>query len=154
MAIRNIFKEGEPILRKQAKPVETFDEKLHLLLDDMWETLEAADGAGLAGNQVGVLKQVCLLWIDDEKLELVNPVIISESKESCTEYEGCLSIVDSKGNLLYDKVERPKEVTVKFFDRFGKAQKKKLKGFMARCACHEIDHLHGILYTDRINVKD
>lgn len=152
MAVRNIFKQGESVLRKNARPVEVFDEKLWQLLDDMWDTLYAADGAGLAGNQVGVLKQVCLLFIDDEKLELVNPVIVSESKEKCTEYEGCLSIVDDKGNLLYDKVERPKEVVVKFFDRFGKPQKKKLTGFMARCACHEIDHLHGILYTDRVEI--
>lgn len=151
MAIRNIFKQGESILRKQARPVEVFDEKLWQLLDDMWETLFAADGAGLAGNQVGVLKQVCLLYIDEQKLELINPVIVSQSDETCVEYEGCLSIVDDKGNLLYDKVERPKEVVVKYFDRNGKPQKKKLKGFMARCACHEIDHLHGVLYTDRVD---
>lgn len=154
MAIRNIFKAHEPILRKTAKPVEVFDEKLWQLLDDMQETLIKADGAGIAGNQVGVLKRVCILSIMDENIELVNPEITKMSKESNTYSEGCLSICDEKGNLLYDEVERPSKITVKFYDRFGKRHVRNMEGFLARCACHEIDHLNGILYIDRVKEKE
>lgn len=150
MAVRKIFKVGEPILRKIAKPVEEFDEKLWQLLDDMQETLVKADGAGIAGNQVGVLKRVCILSIMDENIEMVNPEITKMSKESEVYSEGCLSVCDKDGKLLYDNVERPVEVTVKYFDRFGKKHVRKLDGFLARCACHEIDHLNGILYIDRV----
>lgn len=144
MAIRNIFTEGEPVLRKRAKEVTVFDERLHTLLDDMKETLGTADGVGLAAPQVGVMKRAFILDFEGEYLEAVNPVL-SDMEGGVVASEGCLS-VDSKKNC---RVLRPEKLTLKAFDRFGKPFSLKAEGWKARIICHETDHLDGILFIDK-----
>ncbi len=143
MAIRNIVQLGDDVLRKKSFPVSDFGAKTHQLLDDMKETLIKAEGAGLAAPQVGVLRRVFIVMVEDEYYECINPVITSSSGSQVGE-EGCLSV---KGK--YGVVERPNSVTVKAFDRFGKPFTVKAKGFLARAFCHENDHLDGIIYIDK-----
>lgn len=144
MAIRNIVKEGDPVLRKVSRSVLAFDEKLADLLDDMAETMHKADGVGLAGPQVGMLKRVCVVDVGDGVIELVNPVIIeSEGNEEAS--EGCLS---SPGD--FGIVARPTKVTVRAQDRNGKSFTVTGEGLKARAFCHEIDHLNGILFKDKM----
>ena len=143
MAKRYIVTEPDPILSKKCREVEKFDEKLHNLLDDMKDTLDDADGAGLAGPQVAVLKRVAIVSTDDGFFELVNPVLISSSGEQ-TGIEGCLSVPNR-----YGTVTRANKVVVKAYDRDGNLQKHKVKGFTARAFQHEMDHLDGILYTSK-----
>ncbi len=141
LAIRNILLFGEDILNKECRKVERFDEKLWELLDDMKETLKKAEGAGLAAPQVGVLKQVCVIDVGDGPIEFVNPEIIKKRGEQ-TGAEGCLSYPD-----MWGEVTRPMKVTVRAQDRNGNTFKASGEGLFARAACHEIDHLHGILFT-------
>ncbi len=141
MAIRNIVKFGDKVLEKECRPVESFDERLSQLLDDMKETLADANGAGLAAPQVGVLRQVCVVDVGEGPIELVNPKIIKTEGEQ-TGTEGCLSYPDKWG-----VVTRPMKVTVKAQDRNGKHFKVMGEGLCARAFCHEIDHLHGVLFT-------
>ena len=143
MAKRIILQSPDPILLKKCRPVEVFDEKLHILLDDMRETLEAADGAGLAAPQVAVLKRVCVVSTEEGYFELVNPELKSASGEQ-TGIEGCLSV---KGK--YGTVTRADKITVQAFDRYGKKKKYKVEGFTARAFQHEMDHLDGVLYTSK-----
>lgn len=147
MAIRNVLKEGEELLRKKSKIVQNFDERLWDLLDDMRETMYRNNGMGLAAPQVGVLKRVVIVESNNMFLELVNPVIISVSGEDI-ETEGCLSI---PGRTEY--VKRPMEVTVKAQDRMGYDFTITGEKYLARVLCHEIDHLDGILYVDKA-IKD
>ncbi|MCR4661180.1 MAG: peptide deformylase [Clostridia bacterium] len=141
MAIRKIFKEGEDILKKVCRPVTKFDANLGVLLDDMFETMAAADGVGLAGPQVGICRRLAVVDTGDDRLELVNPVII-ESDGTQIGPEGCLSVDSSKNcNVL-----RPYKVTVKAQDRTGKEFTGTYVGLTARCICHELDHLDGILF--------
>jgi len=146
MALRNIVKLGDPVLKKISRSVLNFDERLHLLLDDMKDTLIDAQGAGLAAPQVGVLRRVCLVDVQDEDgiIELINPVIV-ESKGVQNEAEGCLSIPGESGITI-----RPMWVKVKAQDRFGKTFFIEGEGLKARAFCHEIDHLDGILYKERL----
>lgn len=145
MAIRNIVKDGDPVLNKVCRTVVNFDEKLAQLLDDMIETMHDANGVGLAGPQVGMLKRVCVVDIGDgEIVEFVNPVIIEQSGEQI-DNEGCLSCPN-----VWGKVKRPMNVTVKAQDRNGKNFVKQAEGFKARAFCHEIDHLNGILFKTKI----
>lgn len=145
LAIRNIVKDGDPILNKVCRTVVNFDEKLAQLLDDMLETMRAAKGVGLAGPQVGILRRLCVVDIDDgEVVELINPVIIEQSGEQVG-MEGCLSCPDVWGN-----VKRPMKVTVKAQDRNGNNFERTVEGFKARAFCHEIDHLNGILFKTKI----
>lgn len=144
MAIRNVIQIGDPTLRKKSFEVTDFGEKTYQLLDDMKETLIKEDGVGLAAPQVGVLRRIFILLVNDEYYECINPEIISE-KGLQTAEEGCLSV---KGK--FGLVERPMEVTLKAFDRFGKPFKLKGKGLLARAICHENDHLDGILYVDKV----
>ncbi len=144
MAIRNIVKKGDPVLRKTSRPVENFDTRLHALLDDMRETLLEVDGAGLAAVQVGVLRRAVLVYTDDEMIELINPTIIETSGEQ-TDPEGCLSVPD-----VYGTVSRPYTVTVRAQDRFGKEFTITGEGLRARAFCHELDHLDGVLFTDNV----
>lgn len=148
MAIRNIVKVGDSILTKVCRSVLTFDEKLWVLLDDMAETLYKADGAGLAAPQVGILKRVCVVDIGDGLIELVNPVIVSEEGEQVGE-EGCLSVPNK-----YGIVRRPMKVTVRAQDRNGNNFTVTGEGLKARALCHEIDHLNGILYTEKVISED
>lgn len=143
MAIRNIVKIGDDILTKKCRPVEKFDWKLSLLLDDMQDTLYEANGAGLAAPQVGVLRQICIIDVGDGPIELINPEIISSSGKQ-TGPEGCLSLPDEWG-----EVTRPLKVTVKAQNRKGKWFEVTGEELCARAFCHEIDHLHGIVFTDK-----
>ena len=147
MARRNIVKMGDPLLRKISKPVESFDEKLHVLLDDMKDTLHAVGGLGLAAPQVGVLKRVCIVEYDNKLYELVNPVLV-ESRGKCVDNEGCLSVVGFRG-----LVERPEKIVVEYFDRNGKKHKQHAEGYFARVFLHEMDHLDGILFADKMIKK-
>lgn len=143
MAIRNIVQLGDDVLRKRSYEVKDFDEKLHILLDDMKETLALAQGAGLAAPQIGVLKRVFVIDVQEGYFEFVNPVIISQ-KGAQTGSEGCLSV---RGQ--YGIVKRPNKVEIKAFDRNGKEFRLRAEGFFARAICHENDHLDGILYIDK-----
>ncbi len=145
MAIRNIVKLGDPILSKKSRPVESFDEKLFTILDDMKDTLYKAEGAGLAAVQVGILRCIVVMDCGDGYLELVNPEIVERSEEVQHETEGCLSLPGKFG-----VTERPKSVIVKAQNREGKWCLYKGEDLKARCFCHEIDHLDGILYTSHV----
>lgn len=143
MAIRQIVTDEE-FLRKKCKPVENFDKKLHALLDDMADTMYKANGVGLAANQVGVLRQIVVIDIDDENglIELINPEIVS-AKEEQTGQEGCLSFPGQYGD-----VTRPRIVTVKAQDRHGKEFTITGEDLLARAFCHETDHLSGKVFVD------
>ncbi len=155
MATRKIINYTDSILRKKTKPVVDFDNSLHILLDDMAETLEKARGAGLAAPQVGVLRAVCIIDVNNHFYEFVNPKIVSRSESTNVYDEGCLSIKDDNGKSIYYPVERNNRVTVEAQNRFGENIKVKLKGFAARAAQHEIDHLDGILFLDHVkNLPD
>ena len=143
MAIRDIVKDGEPILRKKCRPVEVFDEKLAKLLDDMKETLDKADGVGLAAPQVGILKRVVIVAFEDFFLEMVNPVITAQSGAQIGQ-EACLSVPGKSCD-----VKRPDKLTCKYQTRKGEHKEITVKDFIARIFCHEIDHLDGILYYDK-----
>ena len=145
MAIRKIVKIEDPILRKKSRKVENFDSKLHTLLDDMKDTLDLAQGAGLAAVQVGVLRRVVIVDIDDGKglMELINPEIVEKSEELIEAEEGCLSLPGQWG-----VVKRPATVVVKAQNRDGKWCMYKGEGLRARCFCHELDHLDGHVFTD------
>ena len=147
MAKRNILKMGDPLLRKKSRVVENFDEKLHQLIDDMVETLHAVGGLGLAAPQVGVLKRVCIVEYDDKLYELVNPVL-KKSSGKCVDNEGCLSVVGFRG-----LVERPERIVVEYFDRNGVKRKQHAEGYFARVFLHEMDHLDGILFADKMIKK-
>ncbi|SRR6056297_446608 len=143
MAIRNVRKEGDPILRKRSKEVSEINERISILLDDMIETMDAEDGVGLAAPQVGVLKRVIVIRIGEELIQLINPEIIYESGEQ-TDIEGCLSVPGRSMN-----VKRPLAVKVKGIDRDGKEVEYEGSDLLARAFCHEVDHLDGILFIDK-----
>ncbi len=143
MAIRDIVKDGDPILRKVCRPVEVFDEKLGKLLDDMRETMKKADGVGLAGPQVGILRRVVVIEVGDFYVELINPVIVEFSGEQIGP-EGCLSVQGK--NCL---VSRPNYVKVRYFDRHGKPMELECEELAARAVFHETDHLEGVLFYDK-----
>ena len=147
MAIRNILLDGDRSLRKKSRAVTDFNKRLHILLDDMRETLAEANGLGLAAPQVGVLRRAVLV-IDTEAeggeqiIELVNPEILEMHGEQCGQ-EGCLSVPG-----VYGLVTRPLELKVRAQDRHGKFFEKQCAGTTARAVCHEIDHLEGRLFTE------
>lgn len=146
MAIRNIRKEGDDILRKTSRRVDKFDGRLSELIDDMYETMYQANGVGLAAVQVGILKRVVVIdtYEDGEKLEMVNPVIL-EKKGNEKLCEGCLSVPDVRGYVM-----RPTYVKVEAFDRNGNKFVREATGLLAQAICHETDHLEGILFTDKV----
>ncbi len=145
MAIRSIrIIDQDDVLRKHARKVDKFDERLHTLLADMAETMAAGDGVGLAAPQVGVLKRCCVIDVGDGLIELVNPEIVSREGE-VTVIEGCLSVPDRAG-----KVVRPEKVKVKAQNRDGEPIEVEGEGLLAVCLCHELDHLDGILYVDKM----
>ncbi|MBR2787143.1 MAG: peptide deformylase [Clostridia bacterium] len=146
MAIRTIREDGDEILRKKCRTVEVVDEKIKQLVDDMLETMYKYNGVGLAAPQVGVLKRVVVIDIDngDKPLVLINPEIIKEKGEQEVE-EGCLSFPNK-----FAKIIRPAEVTVKALNRDGKEFKLKAKELLAQAISHEVDHLNGILFVDKI----
>ena len=142
MALRNIVTEKEARLRKVSRPVEKFDERLWTLLDDMADTMYEADGVGIAGVQVGVLRRVFVVDIGEGLTEFINPTITAQSGEQ-DGLEGCLS---SPGE--YGLVVRPEKVTIEAYDRHGKPFTLEAEGFMARAICHESDHLDGHIFKD------
>lgn len=144
MALLNILTEGEEALRKVCRPVDRVTDRIRTLLDDMYETMTSAEGVGLAGPQVGVLRRVVVVQVPDgPRYDLINPKIVA-SEGSQTDQEGCLSIPDQCGI-----VERPMKVTVEALNRNGEPFSVTGEGLLARALCHELDHLEGILYTDK-----
>ena len=150
MALRKIRESGDAALLKKSRPVTEFNERIHTLIDDMRETLLAADGVGLAAPQVGVLRRVVIVMDtnkpaetpEEQIIELINPEIIEQDGEQ-TGSEGCLSVPG-----VYGIVKRPQHVKVRAQDRFGKVFEVEGEGLTVRCFCHEIDHLEGQLFTD------
>ena len=143
MAIRNIVQVGDDVLRQRCAEVESFDEKLFALLDDMKDTVKKEQGAGLAAPQVGVLRRVVVVDVDQGYFEFINPVILSQKGEQ-SGWEGCLSVVGKSGI-----VSRPMKLKLAYQNRFGDKHTLQAKGFFARAICHELDHLDGVLYIDR-----
>ena len=145
MAIRRIIEMGkDEILRKHSRKVTKFDHRLGVLLDDMADTMYEADGVGLAAPQVGVLKRAVVIDVGEGLIELVNPEILWSEGEVVGP-EGCLSVPGRRGT-----VARPEKVRVHGQDRHGKHIEVEGEGLLARCLCHEIDHLDGIVYVDRM----
>lgn len=143
MARRNIVKTGDEVLTKMCRPVEKFDAKLWTLLDDMYETMEAANGVGLAAPQVGLLRRVVVIDIGEGRIELINPEIVETSGEQ-DGAEGCLSFPGEWGMVC-----RPMHVKVRAQDRNGKTFEIAGSELLARAFCHEIDHLNGVCFTER-----
>ncbi|MCQ2514672.1 MAG: peptide deformylase [Ruminococcus sp.] len=144
MAIRQIVKEGDDILTKKCRPVVKFDERLADLLDDMAETLHLANGVGLAAPQVGILRRLVIIDIGEGVIELINPKIIAYSGDQ-ESVEGCLSCPGEWGIT-----HRPEYVKVKAQNRFGEEFTIDGKELLAKAFCHEIDHLDGILYKQKV----
>lgn len=146
MAIRQIREDGDEILRKKSKGVEEVDDKIRQILDDMEETMHKYNGVGLAAPQIGLLKRLVVIDLYDDKgtIKLINPEIIKEKGTQEVE-EGCLSFPNKFG-----KIVRPAEVTVKALDENGKQIKISAKGLLAQALSHEIDHLNGILFVDKV----
>lgn len=142
MGLRKILTDKDPALHKVCRPVEKFDGRLHKLLDDMKETLIDANGVGLAAPQVGILRRVVLVDTGEEVLELINPSLLETSGEQVGA-EGCLSVPGK-----YGLVKRPNYAKVRAQDRDGNWFEAEGEELIARCFCHELDHLDGILYTE------
>src|SRR5262245_30903776 len=150
MSVRPVRRYGDPVLRQRAKPVETFDEPLRQLVSDMFETMQAYRGVGLAGNQVGVLQRVLVIEVPVEngaptRLALVNPML-SEASGQQAEEEGCLSIPG-----IYEDVKRAMTIRVRARDPEGQPLDFVAEGYLARVLQHEVDHLDGVLFLDRLS---
>lgn len=144
MAIRNVVTRGDALLTKKSRAVETFDARLRTLIDDMIETLHKKEGVGIAAPQVGVLRRVVIVEPDPETtMELVNPEILERSG-AVEGMEGCLSVPDVWGIVV-----RPDHVVVRAQDRDGNVFQFSADGYAARIVCHEVDHLDGVLFTER-----
>lgn len=149
MALRQIRFDGDEILRKISKKVEVIDEDLKILVEDMFETMYHADGVGLAAPQIGVLKRVIVIDIEVLKKVMINPEIIYEDKNITQDgAEGCLSVPG-----VEDIVRRPDVIRVRYMDLDGQIIEEEARNLYARVICHEVDHLNGILFTDKI-LKD
>ncbi|MBR4068077.1 MAG: peptide deformylase [Clostridia bacterium] len=145
MAIRKIVEIGDDKLRKVCKPVEKFDKRLKQLLDDMADTMYHADGVGLAGPQVGILRRIAVIDVGEGLFKMVNPVIVEREGEQ-SGMEGCLSVPGRRGI-----VTRPNVVTVEYQDENGEPVTLQVSEFFARAVCHELDHLDGVLYVDKMD---
>lgn len=149
MAIREVVTGTDnEALRKVSRPVLSITKHITTLLDDMKETLHIEEGAGLAAPQVGVLRRIAVVEYEDQYYELINPIILKSSGEAIEE-EGCLSVPGIRGT-----VKRPESITIQYLDRNGKMNKEEIMGMTARICCHEIDHLDGILFTDKMIEED
>jgi peptide deformylase len=151
MAIHEIIKLPDKRLRLKSEPVNRVDAGIRKLVDDMFETMYAAPGIGLAGIQIGVAKRVIILDLSKKEQDhapqvFLNPEITWTSEETATREEGCLSIPE-----YYEEVERPAQVKVKYLDLDGKTHETEAKGLMATCLQHEIDHINGVLFIDHIS---
>ena len=155
--VREIKKIGDPVLRRKAKKIEKVTKETLKLIDDMVETMHAAHGLGLAAPQVGVLQRVAVVEIEQKEdlpgsgviYALINPEVVKQSEETWQNQEGCLSIPGWRGD-----VERPMRISVKALDREGKHVKLDVEGWVARAFLHEIDHLEGVLYIDKLAAPD
>lgn len=145
MALRKILTDKEAILRKKSRPVTEFGPRTAQLMDDLRETMVAAEGAGLAAPQVGILRRAAVILREEEIVELINPVIISRSAEQVGLFEGCLSFPGKRGYLL-----RPQKIVVRAQDRTGKPFELECEDLAARAACHETDHLNGIVFVNLV----
>lgn len=144
MALRNIRTLGDDILRKKCRPVDTIDERTLTLLDDMAETMYESNGVGLAAPQIGILKRIVVIDIGEGLIELINPEIVSVDG-SIKDLEGCLSVPGKCGYVV-----RPEKVTVSALDRNGDKIVITGEGLLAKAFCHEIDHLDGIVFVDKV----
>ncbi len=144
MAIRTVLTDDHPSLRKNCRPYTEFGPRLHQLLDDMKETMLSENGVGLAAPQVGTLKRAVVIDVGEGLIELVNPEILSQEGEEVGP-EGCLSVPGRRGT-----VARPTKVRVRAQDRKGNPIEVEGEGLLARCLCHELDHLDGVLYVDKM----
>lgn len=144
MALRNIRVNEDPILRKTSKVVKNIDERTQILIDDMLDTMYKANGVGLAAPQVGILKRIVVIDIGHGPLILINPEVV-ETNGEVEDREGCLSVPGKEGNVI-----RPQYVKVNAQDREGNPIEIQGEDLLARALCHEIDHLNGILYTDKV----
>lgn len=146
MAIRNLRYDNDEVLRKRSREIEEIDDKIRELAKDMMDTMHKYEGVGLAGPQVGILKRIIVIDLYEENTQfvLINPKIISEKGEQLVD-EGCLSFPNQ-----YGKIRRPKEVVVIALDLDGNEIKLKAKDLLAQALCHEIDHLNGIVFVDKV----
>ena len=157
MALREILKKDQELLRKKSRPVEKFDDRLITLLDDMKDTMQSANGCGLAAPQIGVLRRVVVIEVpeneEDENskmryFEIINPMYLKKEGEQ-RDYEGCLSCPGE-----YGITTRPAYVKIEAYDRFGKKITLDGEGLLARAICHELDHLDGILFIDHAEMVE
>jgi peptide deformylase len=149
VTIRSLHLLGSPVLRQRAAPVARVDDEVRQLVDDLFDTMRAAKGVGLAANQVGMARRVAVVDTgeqDPPPLVLINPTIVERSDDSETAEEGCLSIPE-----IYGEVERPLRVTVEALDRDGRPYRIDVMGYKARAIQHEIDHLDGVLFLDHLS---
>ena len=144
MAIRNVLIEGDETLRKKSREVTQITPRMRTLIEDMAETMYAAEGVGLAAPQVGILRRIVVIDVGDGLVELINPEIIS-AEGAEVGAEGCLSVPGRRGT-----VERPTKVVVRALDRKGRQIEFTAEGFFARAVCHELDHLDGVIYVDKM----
>ena len=147
MALREVRKEGDPVLRKECRPLKEMNDRTRQLIDDMFDTMYEAQGVGLAAPQVGILKPIVVIDVgmeEPEPLVLINPEILEMNGE-CTDYEGCLSVPGYQG-----QVSRAEQVKVRALDPEMKEFELTADGLLARCIQHETDHLHGVLYIDKV----
>ena len=149
MTVRSLHLLGSPLLRQRATPVARVDDTVRQLVDDLFETMRAAKGVGLAANQVGIAQRVAVVDVGEEQpppLVLINPVIVDRSPQTEIGEEGCLSIPE-----IFGEVERPVRVVVEALDRDGKSYRADVGGYKARAVQHEIDHLDGVLFLDHLS---
>lgn len=144
MGLRNIRKFGDEILRKKSRPVDEINERIKIMVKDMFDTMYEADGVGLAAPQIGILKRLVVIDVGEGPITLINPEIL-EAEGSVLDEEGCLSLPGSQGI-----VPRPQKVKVKALNENGKETIIEGEGLLARAMCHEIDHLDGILFIDKV----
>lgn len=145
MPVRKICVYPDPVLREETKTVEKFDDSLRETVRDLWDTMYSADGVGLAAPQIGIAAKIVVVDYEGEKYALINPEI-SETEGSAVAEEGCLSFPG-----IYEKVESPEKIRIKYYDENGNLHDEKVEGFLARVFCHETDHLNGRLLIDRVS---
>ena len=146
MSLRLLHLLGSPVLRQRSQEVGTVDDEVRRLIDDMYETMDAARGVGLAANQVGVARRVAVVYADEDRFAMIDPVILESEGRAAAE-EGCLSIPE-----IYGDVSRPERVVIEATDRDGNRYRKEATGLKARAIQHEIDHLDGILFLDHLSL--
>jgi len=140
-----ILKEDHKLLRKKAKRVDKIDDTIRNIAANMIQTMNENNGLGISGNQVGILKRIIIVLVDDEPKVMINPEVISSSEEMCIENEGCLSFPEQFYNI-----SRPKSVKVKYRSLSGHPMIESYQGMTARCILHEVDHLNGVVFTERL----